>query len=189
MEADWSAEIGPDLPRIDASWEAFTDLRTSPQTIDALVEPAQHPALRKALLALNAEHSHVFTTKCDIWTLSGEEIDPDEFEANPQDAKIGFASYIDILERDVSRFASFEFHEQRVREVTSYLRPLTLHHGRVDFVVRAVTGVEHSGYGLTLYAAGCGAGKAAAYAAWQAVLAAAVAATIAAAAHPPRMGE
>lgn len=188
MEADWSVEIGSGLPCINASWEGFVDLQTSPQRIDTMDE-AQHSSLRSALLMLNAKNSPVFTTKCDTWTLDRSEIDSDEFDADPEDAHAGFASYIDILEHDAAHFASFAFHEQRVRDLTSRLRPFALRRGRVDLVVRVADWKAQSGYGFTLYAASCGADETDAYAAWQVVLAAAVAATIAAAPHPPHAGE
>lgn len=178
MEADWSVEIGPGLSRVDASWDGFVDPRKAPEAINFVAEARQHPALREALLALNGVTSSVFTAKCDAWALTDEEIDPDEFGAAHDAACAGFASYIDIVERDPARFASFEFHERRVRELTSKLRGFEMQQGRVDFVVRSAVLREQNGFGLTLYAAGCGATEADAYIAWQSVLASAVAATI-----------
>ena len=189
MEADWSDEIGPGLPCIDGSWEGFIDLRAAPGAVDSVSEATKFPALRAALLALNSANSPVFTTKCDTWTLAGEDIDPYEFGASADQARTGFASYIDILERDAARFASFTFHEQRVRELTAHLRAINLENARVDFVLRAALVQDRSGYGLTLYAAGCGADDASAYAAWKQVLTAASAATIATAAQLQRTGE
>lgn len=187
MEADWSAEIGPGLAHIDASWQHFVDLRESPRSIDEIGEAAKHPALRAALLSLNAEDSPVFTTKCDVWPLA-EEIDPYEFGAGSEEALAGFAAYIDLIERRTDHFISFEFHEQRARELTSRLRLISTPPGRVDLVVRAAAAHGQNGYGLTFYAAGCGVIATQAYAAWEAVLATAVAATISAA-HPPCTGE
>ena len=189
MEADWSVEIGPDLPSIDGSWEGFIDLRAAPSAVDSLPEATKLPALRAALLALNAANSQVFTTKCDAWALPGEDIDPYEFGASAEQARSGFASYIDILERDAASFASFTFHERRGRELTAHLRGLDLPRGRVDCVLRAAFMQGQSGYGLTLYAAGCGADDASAYASWKQVLAAAAAATITTAAQLQRTGE
>ena len=189
MEADWSVEIGSDLPRIDGSWEGFIDLRAAPSAVDAVPEATKLPALRAALLALNAASSPVFTTKCDTWALAAEDIDPYEFGASAEQARAGFASYIDILEREAVGFSSFTFHEQKVREVTRHLRELDLPRGRVDFALRAAFVRDQSGYGLTLYAAGCGADDTSAYASWKQVLAAAAAATIATAAQLQRTGE
>ena len=188
MEADWSVEIGPGLSCIEGSWADFVDLRTSPHAIDAL-EEARHHALRTALVEFNANDSPVFTSKCDTWGLAGEEIDPDEFAASVDNARVGFASYLDVLQRDATQFSSFEFHERRGRYLVNHLRLLAVEHGRVDIVLRAAVTKEGSGYGLTLYAAGCGADEASAYTAWQTLLAAVVAATIAPAPHFPRAGE
>lgn len=185
MEADWSVEIGPGLPLIEASWNGFIDLRSSLEKIDSIEEARRHSAIRKALSLLNRAGSAMFTAKCDCWMLPEEDIDPDEFAASRATARMGFASYIDVVERDSSRFASFEFHERRARALTSDLRKLDLRQGRVDLVVRAAVVRSQDGFAMTLYAAGCGATEAEAYAAWQSVLAA----TIAAASHPPHAGE
>jgi hypothetical protein len=79
MEADWSVEVGLGLPTIDGLWEGFLDLRTTPSAIDGIEEALQHRALRETLLVLNAANSLMFTTKCDTWELTEQEIDCDEF--------------------------------------------------------------------------------------------------------------
>jgi hypothetical protein len=189
MEADWLVEIGSDLSVIDAAWNGFVDLRSSPGKIDEIEEARKYPALREALLALNGPDSPFFTTKCDRWRLTEAEIDPDEFSATRETARTGCASYIDVVEPDPLRFASFKLHEHWGREIASSLRQVDLFSGRVDIVLRAAVLSELNGFGLTIYAAGCGATEAEACAAWKAVLASAVAATIAAASHPPHTGE
>lgn len=181
MEADWSVEIGPGLPRIHGWWEGIVDFRADPLAIHKVREAAQHPALHEALLALNARNSQVFTTKCDVWKLGEEELDPYEFSANTDTARAGFASYIDILEVDSAKFASFAFHDEWVRGLAYQMRSVDLSHGRVDVVLRAADLKEEQGYGITIYCAGCGASEGDACASWRAVLAATVAATIAAA--------
>lgn len=178
MDADWSVEIGPELPVIDGSWEGFVDLRSWPGAIGNVEEAREYPALRDALLTLNGAGSAVFTTKCDAWTIPGGEIDPDEFGAAGETARVGFASYIDVLEHDVARFQSFEFHEQRAREIAKALRSVDLRGARVDMVVRRAHLSETSGAGLTLYVAGCGKNDADALTAWQTALRAAIAATM-----------
>ena len=80
--------------------------------------------------------------------------------------------------RDPARLASFEFHERWVRGLTGRLRKISLPNGRVDLVIRPASTDSSPGYGLTLYAAGCGADATTAYASWEAVLRAAVTATI-----------
>jgi hypothetical protein len=189
MEADWSVEIGADSACIDGSWEGFIDLRRSPDAVESVMEAAEHLTLREALLALNNDKSPVFTTKCDTWSLAEGEIDADEFDARKKDTRAGFASYIDILERDLVRFASFEFHEQHAREITACLRTIDLRQGRVDIVARAAIRNRSEGYGLTLYTSGCGSTPENAVEAWQAVLQATVAATIAPAPQTLPKGE
>jgi hypothetical protein len=189
MEADWAVEVGPDLPSIDVPWEGYVDLRQAPSAVLALEETAAHPALRESVLALNTEHSPVLTAKCDAWTLAVYEIDPDEFAAQAEQAREGFASYIDMLQRDPARLASFEYHERWVRGVTGRLRKISRPNGRVDLVIRPASTDSLPGYGLTLYAAGCGADAIRAYASWEVVLRAAVTATINLDSTPSLTGE
>jgi hypothetical protein len=178
MEADWAAEVGPDLPRIDIPWEGFVDLREVSSVVQVVKEAADHHALERALIMMNSEVSPVFTAKCDVWSFSGFEIDHDEFGSLAEDAHCGLASYIDVLQIDPDTLASFEFHERWVRGLTRHLRTLTLPNGRVEFIIRPASVDSYSGYGITLYAAGCGADAPAAYTAWRVVLGAAVAATM-----------
>lgn len=178
MEADWSVEIGPEFPVIDGIWEGFVDLRSSPRAVGELEEARKYPVLSDALRTLNGAGSPVLTTKCDVWAIPGEEIDPDEFSAIDDTARAGFACYIDVLERDASRFLSFELHQRRAREITAALRKVELGRSRVDVVVRRAYLGELSGFGLTLYSAGCGSSEAHAAVEWQSALGAAVAATI-----------
>jgi hypothetical protein len=185
MEADWSAEIGPELPQIALPWEGFVDLRLDPAQLHAIPEAARFPALARVLTALNSGCSTAFTVKSDVWGMAGAEIDPDEFSALPADARCGVASYIDLLEWSAMNFASFVFHERRARELVDDLRVLSLPNGRVDLVIRAAAIDDREGYGLTLYAAGCGSDAAAALANWESVLNAAVLATMRTAGFSP----
>jgi hypothetical protein len=178
MEADWAAEVGSDLPSIDVPSEGFLDLRDEPSALAKIYEAASHPALREALFTLNSQQSTVFTAKCDAWKLTGPEIDPDEFGAHAEESREAVASYIDLLQRDPSRFASFEFQENWARSLTSHLRVTNQLNARVDLVIRPASINSSIGYGLTLYVAGCGADERAAYASWEAVLRTAVNATM-----------
>jgi hypothetical protein len=192
MEADWAVEIGPDLPSIDVPWEGFVDLRqnaAAQSAVQSIDEAAAYPALREVLSRLNSNASRVFTTKCDLWTLTRPEIDPDEFGARTADALHGFASYIDLLRRDTEAFRSFEFHEHWVRNLAFHLRTVDISNCRVDLVIRPASIDLCSGCGITLYAAGCGANTAAARASWETVLCAAVAATMNQDFFPSRKGE
>jgi hypothetical protein len=179
MEADWSVEIGAGLPVIDADWPGFVDLRRDFHSIDSIPEAAVEAALREALVTLNGAASPVFTSKCDVWALGADEIDPDEFGCAPRDAcAAGWASWIDLLVREPRRFASFEAHDAWVRRTTAHLRTDMIPCGRVDLVVRAAVAHASEGFGITLYSAGCGVDTQAARAAWERVLRAAVTATM-----------
>lgn len=178
MEADWEVEIGPGLPAIQAPWEGFVDLRTSSIGVSQIAEGARYPALGRALTLLNEARSLVFTAKCDVWELSGEEIDPDEFDAPAAQCRCGLASYIDLLQRDVRNFQSFAHHEDWMKRLTAQLRATAIENGRVDLVLRSAVVEGVQGYGVTLYAAGCGIDKDAASAHWEAVLTAALLVTM-----------
>jgi hypothetical protein len=156
MEADWSVEIGAGLPMIVVPWEGFVDLRVEPAAALQLPEVAAMPALAQALMQLNQESSPVFTSKCDFWTLTADEIDPLEFDATPENATQGIACYIDIISRHESRFASFPAHEALARTFVGELRKVELYQARVELVIRPLTVDKHEGFAFTLYVAACG---------------------------------
>jgi hypothetical protein len=178
VEADWSAEIGGDAARIEGDWAGFVDLRGDAKAGEKIAEAREHAALRAALVELNAAESPVFTTKCDVWRLAGEEIDPLEFDASPDEARVGLACYVDVIARDRVGFGSFAWHEAWVRRAALALREEAVRHGRVDLVVRAAMAGGREGLGVTLYAAGCGVDAWGAETAWGEVLRAAVIATM-----------
>ena len=164
MEADWSVEIGADLPTIVVPWEGFVDLRRDPLLASGLNETANSPSLAEALIKLNLENSPVFTSKCDLWLLSKDEIDPLEFDAERADAQQGIACYVDIIARSLPLFASFPAHEAWVRLATERMRGIRMPQTHSDLIVRPSKVNGHDGYALTLYVASCGATKHAAQA-------------------------
>lgn len=179
MEADWAVEIGPHAPIIVVPWEGFVDLRLKPlAAVEEISEAADHPPLRDALVRLNSATSDLFTSKCDAWWLNQEEIDTYEFGAQLETPRFGYASYIDVLFVHSEKFRSFPLHEQFVRRLTEELRTLEHSNCRVDLVVRSATFNSSSGYGVTLYAAGCGKNQFLAQLSWQRVLQTTVKATM-----------
>lgn len=181
MEADWAAEVGPDLPVIEADWPGLVDLRRDPQAVGRIPEAAKYAALREALLRLNAPESPVRTTKCDVWRLAAEEIDPLEFGCGFDSELMGLACYVDGCALDAALFASFERHESWAQLAVKEMRQAQASPGRVDLVIRAARAAECEGFGLTIYVAGCGSDAAAAEASWAAALELAAAVTMRAA--------
>lgn len=112
------AECGPDDPVIVVPWADpngaahFVDLRAEPFALAEIPEAEDHPALRRGLRSLNAAGSGFFTSKCDAWTLSpedgGEKLEALRFDLDlpDEEAGFGFGSYIDVLWRERSLFAS-----------------------------------------------------------------------------------
>jgi hypothetical protein len=178
VEVDWSAEIGTGLPIIEVDWPGFVDLRGHAEAVDSIAEACAEPALLSALIALNRAESPAFTCKCEVWQLEPTEIDPDEFGCELIDARAGWASWIDVIARDEAWFASFERHEAWVRDVVSRLRALVIGPGRIELVIRVAIQGLREGFGITLYAAACGADREAAHAAWERILSAAATATM-----------
>ena len=178
MEADWAAEIGPRLDRIDCNWQGFIDLRADAAAVRSIPEAAPGSALQEALAALNVASSSVFTCKCDRWQVAADELDPYELGSSRETACVGVASYVDVVARDAELFASFAGHEAWARETVLRLRKLGISNGRADLVIRAALNDQGSGFGITLYATGCGPDVRAAEDAWTPILRALVAVTM-----------
>ena len=181
MEADWSAEVGDRLPAIVLPWSGFCDLSgLEPFAIaERVVEARALPALGEALARLNSAGARVRTAKCDVWQPAGDEIDVYEFESTVEESQAGRASYVDVLARDPMVFSSFDLTEVWVRALVRLLAEQPLPHARVEAVIRAAWAWDAAGYGLTLYAFGCGRDQNGATGAWGQALALASAATIA----------
>src|ERR1019366_529209 len=125
MLAEWSVECGAEDAVLVVPWKnpdgsaAFVDLRANPYDFDSIPEAEQHPPLMQALRALNATRSPVFTAKCDAWPLDGEELSHLQLDLDiaSEEAPAGFASYIDLVCRERSLFASFPRHERLLRKL------------------------------------------------------------------------
>lgn len=172
MLAEWSVESSADDPVLVIPWSdpsdptgnrRFIDLRENPYDLDHIPEAELHPPLMHALRALNAPRSAVFTAKCDAWPLSPTK-DADElgqlhlnldiFDDESSDASHGFVSYIDILWRERSIFASFHQHEQLLHRLTRHAAPLDHSYAMLDCVLRPalvdLTGPQE-GFALSVY--------------------------------------
>lgn len=149
MLSDWSAECSADDPVLVVPWSDpanpdihFVDLRENPYDLDHLPEAERFPPLLHALRALNAQRSPVFTAKCDAWPLTSPEHDEElnalrlELDLIPEDAPVGFSSYIDVLWRERSVFASFHQQEQIVHRIARKAALLPHPYTMLDMVVR-----------------------------------------------------
>ncbi len=172
MLAEWSVESAADDPVLVIPWSdpsdptgnrRFIDLRENPYDLDHLPEAELHPPLMHALRALNAARSPVFTAKCDAWPLAPKEdaaeldhlrLNLDLSPEESSDTRNGFISYIDILWRERSIFASFHQHEQLLHRLTRHAAPLDHPYAMLDCILRPalvdLTGPQE-GFALTLY--------------------------------------
>lgn len=168
MVADWSVECSAEDPVLVVPWSAeglqasaasFIDLRENPYDLDHISEAEQNPPLMQALRALNAARSAVFTAKCDAWALDSEELEQlrlhlDVPEESTDAALAGFASYIDLIWRERSTFASFHQSEQLLHRLARLVAPIDQSSAMLDCVLRPamvdLTGPQE-GFAVTLY--------------------------------------
>jgi len=170
MVADWSVECGAEDAVLVVPWSSngdaagprFIDLRENPYDLDQVAEAEQLPPLMQALRALNVLRSPVFTAKCDAWVLDSEErgelaveLDLEDFGADSDGGNAaGFASYIDLVWRDRTIFASFHQSEQLLHRLTRLAAPLHHPAAMLDCVLRPAlvdfTGPQE-GYAISLY--------------------------------------
>jgi hypothetical protein len=189
MLVEWSVESSADDPVLVIPWDdpadptgnrRFIDLREDPYELDHLEEAAQYPVLMHALRALNATRSPVFTAKCDAWPLDAEELEHLRLnlDLTADEAPAGFASYIDILWRERSVFASFHQQEQLLHRLTRHSAPLDHPYAMVDCVIRPalvdLTGPQE-GFAVSLYVKALGHDRQAAEENWASALDAVVA--------------
>jgi hypothetical protein len=169
MEADWTVALAPGDPVITVPWAApgddirtcrFVDLRLGAHRVEEIEEARSQPALRSALLVLNADTSPLWTAKCDAWTSSADDgadlFDPYEMDAEASEVAFGAGSYIDLLPRDVSFLADFERQERWIRAVTEELRSTPASAARVELVLRRAEVEGVSGFAVTWFVEGCG---------------------------------
>lgn len=168
MLADWSAECTADDPVLVVPWSdpeqperRFVDLRENPYELESLPEAERFPSLRNALRSLNSSRSPVFTAKCDSWPVTC----PDELarlhaelgvgvEIDPGLAAAAHTSYIDLLWRDRSLFASRHQHEHLADRLTRRAVSLPLAAVLLECVIRPALldlTTPQEGFALSLY--------------------------------------
>jgi hypothetical protein len=189
MLSEWSAECSADDPVLVVPWSdptdstgnrRFIDLRENPYDLDHLPEAEQFPPLMHALRALNAARSPVFTAKCDAWPLHAEDLRAlqVELDVSPDEAPAGFGSYIDLLWRERSLFASFHLQEQMLHRLTRHAAPLEHPYAMLDCILRPavidLTGPQE-GFAVSLYVKALGHDERAAATNWSSSLDAVVA--------------
>ena len=173
MLADWSAECGPDDPVLVVPWSdpanpdnRFIDLRENPYDLDHLPEAAEHPPLLQALRSLNAQRSPVFTAKCDAWPVALNRDSDNSYAQNEltylhlslhhttEETPVAFASYIDLLSRDRTTFASRHRHEQLLDRLTRRAASLDHPYAMLELVLRPALidlTVPQEGFAFSLY--------------------------------------
>ena len=155
MEADWEVEIGAGAPVVEPVWDGFVDLRRTPEAAAHLPEAAALAGLSGVLVKLNQVDSPVWTAKCDVWEVV--EFDPLELDAESEDDKAAAASYVDLLPREPSKWATHEDAAEWCRRVCLHLHGITLRSCRMDLVVRtADMGEAANTYAVTAYASAAG---------------------------------
>lgn len=186
MLAEWTAECSEDAPTLVVPWRDsatgahFVDLREDPYEIAEIEEAERFPALGRALRSLNATRSPLITAKCDAWPMAGEEHREAleglalELGHDAESTLAGFASYIDILWRDRTLFASA--HQQQDRLDRLVRRAQRLPHGesRLECTLRPALYEKGAGvlegFAVTVYVFALGAEAPLALRAWELAL-------------------
>ena len=176
MLSEWTAECSIDAPTLVVPWSAdgeaqpasgarFIDLRANPYDIAEIVEAEHNSTLARALRSLNATRSPFLTAKCDTWTLSATE-QPDALEAlrmelmlHEEDAQFGYASYIDLLWRERSVFASAHQQQDRLDRIMRRAQRLPHAEAAMECILRPafldLTG-PLEGFAVTFYLSALG---------------------------------
>jgi hypothetical protein len=189
MLSEWSVECSADDPVLVVPWSdpsdctgnrRFIDLRENPYDLDHLPEAEHYPPLMHALRALNAARSPVFTAKCDAWPLDAEELEAlrVNLDVSADEAPAGFGSYIDLLWRERSLFASFHLQEQMMHRLTRHAALLEHPYAMLDCILRpAVVDLAgpQEGFAVSLYVKALGHNGRAASENWASALDAVVA--------------
>lgn len=182
MVTEWSALCSPEDPVLVVPWTdpatnaSFVDLRNNPYDFDEIPEAVQHPPLLQALRALNATRSPVFTAKSDVWSLTPKELSALglELDLEPDDSRAGAASYIDLMFRERSIFASAAYQQQWIGRLLRLASLLDYPNVALECTLRpAIVDLRttQEGYAISLYLKAVGADQQNAEVAWAAALA------------------
>jgi hypothetical protein len=198
MVAEWAVECSAEDPVLVVPWSAaeagedtnlklgdFVDLRENPYDLDQIPEADRYPALMQALRALNAPRSAVFTAKCDAWALDKDELEALRLQLDlggegddAHSAAAGFASYIDLVWRDRTVFASFHQSEQVLHRLARLAASIDQEAAMLECVLRPamvdLTGPQE-GFAVTLYVKAVGPDAFTARQVWASALGAVVA--------------
>ena len=181
MLMEWNTACGPDDPVLVVPWTSpdetlrWIDLRSDPDALDEIAEADEHPPLLAALRALNATRSPVFTAKCDVWTMPGDELEAlrDSLMLDPEVAVAGIGCYIDLLWRDRAVFASRHRTAQALYRMDRAAADLPHSLAAVEAVLRpALLDLDSvsEGFAVTLYVKGVGVDATEAGQRWSAAL-------------------
>jgi hypothetical protein len=173
MLSEWTAECSHDAPTLVVPWAdaasgaRFIDLRAEPYEIAEIPEVEHNPTLARALRSLNATRSPFVTAKCDAWTLSAaDKTEHETLEAlrtelmlGEQEAQHGFASYIDVLWRERSVFASRHQQQDRLDRIVRRAQRLQHPEAALECVLRPAfldLNGPLEGFSFTLYVTAVG---------------------------------
>jgi hypothetical protein len=166
MLSEWTAECSHDAPTLIVPWSDpvsgahFIDLRAEPYDIAEIGEAEHNPTLGRALRSLNATRSPFLTAKCDAWELHAA-MNADELESrrlelmlSAEDTAFGYASYIDLLWRERSVFASAHQQQDRLDRIVRRAERLQHPEAALECILRPalldLTG-PLEGFSVSLY--------------------------------------
>jgi hypothetical protein len=185
MLSEWNAECSNDAPTLIVPWSDaatgshFIDLRAEPYDIAEISEAELQPSLGRALRSLNATRSPFLTAKCDAWTLTIAN-DADTIESlrlelmlSDEDEHFGFGSYIDLLWRERSVFASAHQQQDRLDRIIRRAQKLNHPEAALECVLRPAfidLNAPLEGFATTLYITALGPEPAIAHRRWELAL-------------------
>jgi hypothetical protein len=182
MLSEWNAECSADSPTLIVPWADakssahFVDLRTEPYDIAEIPEADLHPALGRALRSLNATRSPFLTAKCDAWTIDDPEVREAlrlELLIDETDSLYGFASYIDLLWRDRSLFASSHQQQDRLDRIIRRAQKLLHEEAVLECILRPAfldLNFPLEGFSISLYVSAIGSEPEIAHRRWELAL-------------------